>query len=61
MTAEDINEKFSEAKRVARKVAGLDTKVVIFLDEINTASVLGLIKEIIVDRSLNGEPLEENN
>ena len=60
MTAEDIDEKLSEAKRVAKKVAGLDTKVVVFLDEINTASVLGLIKEIVVDRSLNGEPLEEN-
>ena len=60
LTADDINEKLSEAKRVARKVAGLDMKVVVFLDEINTASVLGLMKEIIVDRSLSGDPLEEN-
>lgn len=60
MTSEDINETLSEAKRVARKVACLGTKVVVFLDEINTASILGLVKEIIVDRSLNGEPLEEN-
>jgi hypothetical protein len=60
LNADDIKGMLSEAKRVARKVAGLDMKIVVFLDEINTASVLGLIKEIIIDRSLNGEPLEEN-
>ena len=60
LTADNVNEQLIEAKRVARKVAGLEIKVVVFLDEINTSSVLGLIKEIIVDRSLNGDPLEEN-
>jgi len=27
----------------------------VFLDEVNTSSCLGLFKEIIIDRSLDGE------
>ena len=60
LTASDLKQHFDEARRVANKIAHLGVKVVVFLDEVNTASVLGLLKEIIVDRSLNGELLEEN-
>lgn len=31
-----------------------------FLSEINTSSVLGFLKEIVVDRKIAGEPLEDN-
>ncbi len=32
----------------------------VFLDEINTADCMGLFKEIICDRTMNGEPLPSN-
>ena len=31
-----------------------------FFDEANTTDALGMIKEIIVDRSCNGRPLSDN-
>ena len=38
-------------------------KTVLFFDEANTSDAIGLIKEIIIDQSLNGDPLElaQNN
>eukprot|EP00118_Oscarella_pearsei_P023946 m.294339 g.294339 ORF g.294339 m.294339 type:complete len:5643 (+) comp40744_c0_seq7:98-17026(+) len=34
--------------------------VVLFFDEINTSSCIGLFKEILVDRAMEGEPIPEN-
>ena len=34
--------------------------VVVFFDEINTSSCMGLFKEILVDRTMEGEPIPEN-
>lgn len=34
--------------------------MIVFLDEINTSRVLGLLKEIVVDRSIGGSMLEDN-
>eukprot|EP00731_Ephydatia_muelleri_P021734 Em0014g325a len=34
--------------------------VTVFLDEVNTSSCLGLLKDFIVDRTLDGEPIPEN-
>lgn len=42
-------------ERLGKKI---DT--VLFFDEANTTDALGMIKEIIVDRSCNGRPLSDN-
>jgi hemicentin len=34
--------------------------VTVFLDEVNTSSCLGLFKEILVDRTLDGDPIPDN-
>ena len=34
--------------------------IVVFFDEINTSSCMGLFKEILVDRTLEGEPIPDN-
>ena len=60
LSADDIKCKLDEARCIAQKVFSMDIKVVVFLDEINTSSVLGLLKEVIVDRSFNGDLLEDN-
>lgn len=33
-------------------------KTILFFDEANTSDAIGLIKEIIIDQSLNGDPLK---
>lgn len=60
LTADDLKLKVDEARRVATKLDHMGVKVVIFLDEINTSSCLGLLKEMIVDRSFQGVLLEDN-
>lgn len=60
LTADRLKLKVDEARWVADKLRRSEIKVVLFLDEINTSSCLGLLKEMIVDRSFYGAPLEEN-
>ena len=50
------------AETVAVKNERLGKKIdtVLFFDEANTTDALGMIKEIIVDRSCNGRPLSDN-
>ena len=36
----------------------MTTFMQVFLDEVNTSSCLGLFKEIIIDRSLDGEVIQ---
>lgn len=50
-----------EAKKIAEKnIKNFGQKVytVLFFDEANTTEAIGLIKEIMCDRSMEGEPLE---
>ncbi|CAF4437022.1 unnamed protein product, partial [Adineta steineri] len=35
-------------------------EIVVFFDEVNTASCLGLFKEMFMDRTLHGKNLPEN-
>lgn len=60
MTADELKQTVDAAKRVAKKLHQMGIKVVIFLDEINTSSTLGLLKEMIVDQSFQGTRLETN-
>lgn len=38
-----------------------DIYTVLFMDEANTTEAIGLIKEIMCDRSVNGVPFDEPN
>lgn len=51
--AYEIEDAYSKCKESHEGVITVPS-VTVFLDEINTASCLGLIKEIIVDRSIDG-------
>jgi len=44
----------------AEKVRANNTKIWIFFDEFNTTSSIGLIKEILCERTMLGKPLPEN-
>ncbi|KAI9334216.1 hypothetical protein DFJ73DRAFT_39174 [Zopfochytrium polystomum] len=37
-----------------------ESTIVLFIDEFNTTSIMGVVKETICDRSLNGKPLPSN-
>ena len=52
-TASDIVQTIMEAE-------ALNREVYVFLDEINTCSEMGLLTEIIVNRSVNGRKISEN-
>jgi hypothetical protein len=41
-----------------RKIGNMDT--VVFFDEANTTDAIGLIKEIMCDRRINGKPISED-
>ena len=46
--------------RINRELFGDKVHTVLFFDEANTTDALGLIKEIMCDRRLNGKPIEED-
>lgn len=60
LTTKEISESFVPIRRTAEELSYSGALVVVFLDEVNTSSILGLFKEIIVDHSLGGEVLPEN-
>lgn len=33
---------------------------VVFLDEVNTSSIMGSVQDVLIDKSLEGEPLPDN-
>ena len=58
---EDIVKTVKKAERVADgnvKAYGKQLYTVLFFDEANTTESIGLIKEIICDKSIAGKPLE---
>ena len=50
--ANDIQDAYNKCKEAMAKMPV--PSVTVFLDEVNTASCLGLFKEIIVDRTIDG-------
>ncbi|XP_065188616.1 uncharacterized protein LOC135819351 isoform X2 [Sycon ciliatum] len=50
---------FMEAPRVLAARCP-DQEVVVFFDEVNTSSCLGVFKEMLIDRMLDGKPIEDN-
>ena len=55
-TPDDIS-KFVEAAEMETTKSAVDT--IAFFDEANTTDALGLIKEVMCDRRLNGRPVLE--
>ncbi len=51
MEDKDIIDWMNKRIRQAKKIR---SRVIVFLDEINTCNCMGLFKEIMCDRSLNG-------
>ena len=50
----------TEAEKLARKNTEKNIDTVLFFDEANTTDAIDLIKEIMVDKRLNGCPLQAN-
>lgn len=59
-TEADVNEFVTVVENEAKKniVHGIDT--IAFFDEANTTDAIGLIKEVMCDRRINGRPIVEN-
>ena len=60
-TEADIVKKVKDAENVSvenRNTHNIDT--VLFFDEANTTEAIGLIKEVMCDRRINGRPVAEN-
>jgi len=60
LTEADVLHYFKEIRMIANKLQESQASVVVFLDEVNTSSIIGLFKEIIIDHSICGDLLEGN-
>lgn len=58
VTEEQLEEFLSPIAQLARQLPKIE--LVVFFDEINTSSCLGLFKEIFIDRTLHGSDLPRN-
>jgi len=56
-TYEDIKLKVTQAEEMARQNQGKNIDTVLFFDEANTTEALSMIKEVMVDRRINGRPI----
>lgn len=53
----DIENKVKEAEELARVNNEKNVDTVLFFDEANTTDAIDLIKEIMVDKRVNGKPI----
>eukprot|EP01114_Cavostelium_apophysatum_P014001 TRINITY_DN3512_c0_g1_i9.p1 TRINITY_DN3512_c0_g1~~TRINITY_DN3512_c0_g1_i9.p1 ORF type:complete len:5234 (+),score=1501.00 TRINITY_DN3512_c0_g1_i9:231-15932(+) len=62
ITSNQFKLQVREIVEKTRKLTELvsSVKVVVFIDEFNTTTIMGLLKEVLVDRSLDGIPLPNN-
>ena len=56
-TYEDIKLKVHQAEEMARANQDKNIDTVLFFDEANTTEALTMIKEVMVDRRINGRPI----
>lgn len=56
-TYKDIEKKVEQAEEMARVNEALNIDTVLFFDEANTTDGLGMIKEVMVDRRVNGRKI----
>ena len=54
----DVAKQVMEAEELAKKNRNLDT--ILFFDEANTSDAVGLIKEVMCDRRVNGRPIRND-
>lgn len=54
---QDITKKVEQAEKMAAENEKKDIDTVLFFDEANTTNALGMIKEVMVDRRINGRPV----
>ncbi|XP_065899490.1 E3 ubiquitin-protein ligase rnf213-alpha-like isoform X3 [Dysidea avara] len=60
VTEDDIIKEVTKARELAKKNAKDGLETVMFFDEANTTEAIGLIKEVMCDKRIRGEPIEEN-
>jgi len=62
ITERNIEKKVNEVLELAKKNKNAYPPVdtVLFFDEANTTDAIGLIKEIMCDRRMNGKPIPED-
>lgn len=60
MHDEDIIEWMTRRIEIAANMRDRNERVIVFLDEVNTCNCMGLFKEIVCDRCMNGVPLPDN-
>jgi len=59
MEDRDIISWMEKQIQTARRLRG-DDRIIVFLDEVNTCNCMGLFKEIICDRTMNGKQIPHN-
>ncbi|XP_076138840.1 E3 ubiquitin-protein ligase RNF213-like isoform X1 [Alosa pseudoharengus] len=57
-TSETIYKKVKEAVEISKRNEALAMDTVLFFDEANTTEAVNAIKEVICDKSVNGEPID---
>lgn len=60
MEDSDIISWMDQRIAIAKKMRDPNERLVLFLDEVNTCNSMGLFKEIVCDRSMNGKQLPGN-
>ena len=60
VTKKDIERFLEAAQDQAEDNRSLDLDTVVFFDEANTTDAIGLIKEIMCDRRLHGQPIPKD-
>ena len=56
-TYEDIEQKVRQAEDMAHENQNKNIDTVLFFDEANTTEALSMIKEVMVDRRVRGQPI----
>ncbi|KAJ1562914.1 hypothetical protein HK096_002079 [Nowakowskiella sp. JEL0078] len=60
LSALDIKQRVLEVAAVAEELKFTGSTVILFMDEFNTTSVMGVVKEIICDRTIDAKDLPKN-
>ncbi len=57
---EDIHKFIKQAERISERNKEKNLATVVFFDEANTTDAIGLIKEVMCDRKINGKPISDD-
>ena len=59
-TEENVIKKVEEAEELAEKNSKTGIDTILFFDEANTTEAIGLIKEVMCDRRVNGRQISKD-